>query len=197
MRRRGWAAVAAVLVLGACGGSGEGESSGTGEEGSSPTSSPTTSTPTEPSVPLPDPTPTVEPATGDALEVDGIRIRAPKGWKQTYDTIFVDIAQGRDGSAQLSAAASEQLSLRAVERYFWNRGRKPEGYQSQDPLVVGGLTAYYYTAADRFDDKHAATLYDSGRVIKVEVRFDRELPDARQQELFASVLATYESPRTR
>ncbi len=188
--------MAAVLVLGGCGGGGAGgdeESAGSGAESASPTTSP----PASPSVPLPEPTPTVEPATGDALEVDGIRVRAPKGWKQTYDTIFVDVAQGRDGAVMLSVAASPQLPLRAVERYFWNRGKKPEGYTSQDTLVVGGLTAYYYTAGDRFDDSHVATLYDSGSVIKVQVRFDRETPDKRQEELFASVLASYGSPRTR
>ena len=52
---------------------------------------------------------------------------------------------------------------------------------------MGGLTAGYYTARDRFDDIHAVTLWEDNHVTKVEVNFDREVPDEVQQELFQSV----------
>lgn len=192
MRRRGWAAIAALLVLGGCGEGGDDEPTGTGVDTASPSASASTSG----SATLPDPTPTVEPATGANLDVEGIQVRAPEKWRQTYDTAFVDTAQGRDGSLLLSVAATDQLSLRAAERYFWTTKKPPAGYEPQDTLVVGGLTANYYTAGDRFSDTHVVALWDSGYVVKVELRLDRQVAADRQRELVDSVVASYASPRT-
>jgi hypothetical protein len=190
-----------VLALAGCGSDdGTGDSSGDGSGGStdggtssaSPTgtASPTT-TPSEP-----EPTATTEPASGPELEVEGIRVNAPARWKGTYDTVFVDSAQGREGALMLSVAgtAGDELSPREAERYFWNQNRKPPHFQRRGAVEMSGLTAGYYTAHDRYDDIHAVTLWDSGYVVKVDLRFGRDVPDDRQQELLDSVVASYSSP---
>jgi hypothetical protein len=210
MDRRGAAvaaiSMAAALALGGCAdaGSDGGDDPSGAETSSGATTETPAGTPTETATdetPTPEPTPTVEPASGPRLDVSGVRVNAPKGWKQTISSVVVDTALGRvdgySGAVVLSAAATggEQLSARQAERYFWS-GR-PEGYQRQDPVVVGDVTAGYYTARDRFDDFHAVTLWDDNHVIKVEVSFGRQVADDRQDELFRSVLASYSVPRMR
>ncbi len=188
MRRQAWAAVAALTVLvSGCGGS--------DDEPTKPAAGSESPPPSE-SATLPDPTPTVEPATGVALDVEGINVRAPGKWRQTNDTILVDTALGPDGTLMLSVAGSDQLSLKAAERYFWDSHEPPAGYRPQETVVMGGLTAGYYTARDRFDDIHVVTSWDSGYVVKVELRLHRDVPADRQRELLDSVVASYGSPRT-
>lgn len=210
MGGRGAAAVAVsivtVLALGACG-SDDGGTDASGAETSptSPTDSPTdasSGTPTEPLV-EPEPTPTVEPASGQRLDVSDVRVNVPKGWKQTFDSVVVDTALGRvdgmSGGVLLSVVATggEVLTPKQAEKYFWTRGRKPQNYEKQDDVLMGGLTSGYYTAGDKYYDIHAATLWEDNHVTKVEVRFDPRVPDDKQQELFQSVIASYSSPRMR
>lgn len=188
-------AVVAVVALAGCSGAGDDPGgSGGGAAGESPSESPSLT----PTVELPESTPSAEPATGPRLVVGGIGIHAPARWRQSYDTIVVDTAEGREGTMLLSVGetSGEQLSLRQAERYFWNLGKRPRGYEAQDTVVMGGVTAGYYTHGDRDIDSHVVTTWDSGYVVKVEVRFYPGMPEDRQREILASVLASYESPRT-
>lgn len=209
MGGRGAAAVAVsivtVLALGACGGD-EGGTDASGAETSSTSTAddPTdtlTPSPTEPLL-VPE-AEEVEPASGPRLEVTDIRVNIPKGWYQTFDSVVVDSALGRvdgkSGGVLLSVVATggDVLTPKQAERYFWTRGRKPKGYEKQDDILMGGLTSGYYTARDKYDDMHVATLWEDNHVTKVEVSFDREVPDEVQQELFQSVVASYSSPRMR
>jgi len=201
--------IVTVLALGACGSDDEGtDPSGTETSSTAPTDGPTdtpteglTASPTEPLL-VPE-AEAVEPASGPLLDVSDIRVNIPKGWKQTFDSVVVDSALGRvdgkSGGALLSVVATggDVLTPKQAERYFWPHGRKPQNYQKQDDILMGGLTAGYYTARDRFDDIHAATLWEDNHVTKVEVNFDREVPDEVQQELFQSVVASYSSERMR
>lgn len=210
MGGRGAAAVAVsivtVLALGACGSDDGGtDASGAETSSTSPTDSPTdasSGTPTEPLV-EPEPTPTVEPASGQRLDVSDVRVNVPEGWKQTFDSVVVDTALGRvdgmSGGVLLSVVATggEVLTPKQAEKYFWTRGRKPQNYEKQDDVLMGGLTSGYYTAGDKYYDIHAATLWEDNHVTKVEVRFDPRVPDDKQQELFQSVIASYSSPRMR
>ena len=41
--------------------------------------------------------------------------------------------------------------------------------RTQDDVLMGGLTAGYYTARDKFDDIHAVTLWEDNHVTKVEL----------------------------
>ena len=201
--------IVTVLALGACGSDDEGtDPSGTETSSTAPTDGPTdtpteglTASPTEPLL-VPE-AEAVEPASGPLLDVSDIRVNIPKGWKQTFDSFVVDSALGRvdgkTGGVLLSVVPTggDVLTPKQAERYFWTRGRKPQNYQKQDDILMGGLTAGYYTARDRFDDIHAATLWEDNHVTKVEVNFDREVPDEVQQELFQSVVASYSSERMR
>jgi hypothetical protein len=197
-----------VLALGACGSGGGTDPSGAETSSTATTDSPTdapseslTASPTEPLL-VPE-AEAVEPASGPRLDVSEIRVNIPKGWKQTFDSFVVDSALGRvdgkTGGVLLSVVPTggDVLTPKQAESYFWTRGRKPQNYQKQDDILMGGLTAGYYTARDRFDDIHAATLWEDNHVTKVEVSFDREVPDEVQQELFQSVVASYSSERMR
>jgi hypothetical protein len=200
--------IVTVLALGGCGSDGGTDPSGADTSPASPTDSPTdspseslTASPTEPLL-VPE-SEAVEPASGPRLEVSDIRVNIPQGWKQTYDSYVDDSALGRvdgkTGGVLLSVVPTggDVLTPKQAERYFWTRGRKPQNYQKQDDIVMGGLTAGYYTARDKFDNIHAATLWEDNHVTKVEVNFDREVPDEVQQELFQSVVASYSSERMR
>jgi hypothetical protein len=200
--------IVTVLALGGCGSDGGTDPSGADTSPASPTDSPTdspseslTASPTEPLL-VPE-SEAVEPASGPRLEVSDIRVNIPQGWKQTFVSFVVDSALGRvdgkTGGVLLSVVPTggDVLTPKQAERYFWTRGRKPQNYQKQDDILMGGLTAGYYTARDKFDNIHAATLWEDNHVTKVEVNFDREVPDEVQQELFQSVVASYSSERMR
>ncbi|SEC50922.1 hypothetical protein SAMN04489844_2427 [Nocardioides exalbidus] len=200
--RRRLAALSCAVALSAVTGCGdEGTASADGSDGDVPTSSTSASTSASPSpstTPA-DPTPTVEPATGPQLDVEGIKVNAPKTWVQTYDTIVVDMAEDDDsGSVMLSAAGTggDQLSLRQAEKYFWTRSRKPEGYEAQPTTVMGGLTAYHYVVRDRHGVTHAVGLWDAGYVVKVEVEMPERVAEEKTLAVLESVIASYESPRT-
>jgi hypothetical protein len=196
--------MAAVLTLGGCGSdaaaggddpSGAETSSGATETpGETPTETPK-ETPTEA------PEPTVEPASGPELEVSGVRVNAPKGWKQTISSVVVDSALGSvDGQTSallLSVAAlgGEFLSPRQAERYFWSPGEKPPNFERQNPVLMDDVRAGYYTSRDRFDDIHSLTLWDDNHVVKVEVSFAHKVAEDRQQELLESVIASYSGPQ--
>jgi hypothetical protein len=199
VRRNAAAAVVSAVVavaagLAGCSGAGDGpDAAGGGAASESPSETPSLT----PTVELPESTPSAEPATGPQLDVNGVRVNAPAGWKQTNDTIVVDTAVGGGGSMLLSVASTngDQLSLRQAERYFWNGG-KPEGYRAQDGVVMGGVNAGYYTYGDRDDAAHVVTTWDAGYVVKVDVRFDDRLSADRQREMLDSIIASYGSPRT-
>jgi hypothetical protein len=183
-----------VSTLAGCGGGDEPDPSGGATTSESSTEQPSPS----PSASLPESTPTPEPATGPTLDVNEIRVNAPEKWKQTYDTIFVDTAQGRRGGVMLSVVATdgEQLSLRAAERFFWE-GERPEGYESQDTLVMGGVTASYYTArSGKHSTEHVVSMWDVGYVVQVGLTVDKGMAAESQRELLDSVVASYQSPRT-
>lgn len=189
------AVVAVATGLAGCSGAGD-DADDPG--GSAASESPSETSSLTPTVELPESTPSAEPATGPRLAVEAIEINAPARWRQTYDTIVVDTADGREGTMLLSVGETggEQLSLRQAERYFWNLGKRPKGYQAQDTVVMGGITAGYYTYGDRDIDSHVVTTWDSGYVVKVEVRLFPGMPEDRQREILDSVIASYTSPRT-
>jgi hypothetical protein len=209
MGGRGTAAVAVsivtVLALGACGSDDGGtDASGAETTSTSPTDDPTdtlTPSPTEPLL-VPE-SETAEPASGPRLDVSDIRVNIPKGWFQNFDSFVVDSALGRvDGRSggvllSVSPTGGDVLTPKQAERYFWKPGEKPPNYEKQDDILMGGLTCGYYTARDKYDDIHVATLWEDNHVTKVQVSFDRRVPDEVQQELFQSVVASYSSPRMR
>lgn len=193
MSRQGAAVVAAIaLMLSGCGG-GDGPSrAGGATESETPSPSPSQS------VIVPEPSPTVDPATGPTLKVWRISIRAPEKWRQTYDTPYVDTAQGRDGTVMLSVLATEPVSLDAAMKTLWNTPRPPRGFKRHETTVMGGLTAYYYTARPNdFSVDHVVGLWDSGYVVEVSIGVDRDVPAQRGREIVESIIASYESPRTK
>ena len=197
---------AAVLASSGCGS--DGAAGGDDPSGAETSSGSTTDEPSETPSESPSespseaPEPAVEPASGPELEVSGFRVSAPKGWKQTFTSVFVDTALGRvdhqSGGLVLSVASlgGDVLTPQQAERYFWTPGEKPPNYQRQAPIVIGAdVRAGYYTSRDRFDDLHSVTLQDGNHVVKVEVSFGQKVTADRQQELLQSVLASYSAPQ--
>jgi len=179
-----------ALVLVGCG-SDEPGGSGGDTSNESPSQSPSGSL--SPTPVLPDPTPTIEAATGPQLDVEGLRVRVPENWRQTYDTLFSDAGQGPRGTVLLTVFATDQLSLAASMKKFWEKRKPPTGFEPQDSTVMGGLTAYYYTSRPNdFDVDHVVGLWDSGYVVKVSVTLSRDIPATRQREILDSVVASYE-----
>ena len=197
---------AAALAFSGCGS--DEAAGGDDPSGAETSSGSTTETPTETPAETPSespseaPAPAVEPASGPELEVSGFRVSAPKGWEQTFSSVFVDTALGRvdhqSGGLVLSVASlgGDVLTPQQAERYFWTPGEKPPNYERQDPIVIGAdVRAGYYTSRDRFDDLHSVTLQDGNHVVKIEVSFGQKVDEDRQQELLASVLASYSAPQ--
>ena len=190
-----------ALVMSGCSG-GDEPGSGAGGTSSAPPESP--SSPSSPtasgSTSEPEPTPTVELASGPTLEVGDIRVTAPARWRQVYDTPFTDVAQGRVGGGQsggllLGAVADDEVGLRAAMRNAFENGKKPAGFEEQDTTELGGLPAFYYTATETaFLTKHVMGLWDSGYLVHVDVSLPTDMPAEEQQEIVESIRLTYDSP---
>ncbi len=203
MERYGRTAVALAalaLVTSGCGGSDD-PAPGADEPGTSTSGSPTSPSSDEsPSATTsePEPTPTVEPASGPTLEVGDIRVTAPAEWRQNNDTVFVDTALGRVGGGQsggllLSAVPDDQMSLREALKDSFEQGQEPAGFEEQEATVLGGHSAYYYTAeGNRFLTKHVMGLWDSGYAVHVDVSLPKDMPMEQQQEIVESIRLTYD-----
>ncbi len=201
MGRRGAlaAAVLGLLVTG-CGAGDEAQvNPNTGSD--SPSSSPSSSTPTTADSPAVEPTPTVEPAAGVELEVKGFRVNAPAKWRINNDTIFGDTAigpagGGRSGAILLAPSAVDQMSLAQAMRRSWGPGKKPAGFEERPTGVLGGLSAFYYTAeSGNLNTEHVLGNWDSGYVVELNIELPNALSAERQQEIVDSIVATYRSPR--
>lgn len=179
-----------------CGG-GSDDPGGADPGSTSPSSSPSSSASSPTEAPESDPTPTVEPASGPVLEVGALRISAPKKWRINTSTVFGESAigpvDGGDGALVLGATPEDQMSLAATMRYSWQPGSKPPGFEQQPTTVLGGLTAYYYTAeASRFLTEHVMSTWDSGWVVEVNISLPHDMPMARQQEIVESIRLSYD-----
>ncbi|RYC12508.1 hypothetical protein [Nocardioides zhouii] len=201
MRRRG-ALAAAGLALVAAGCGGGGESPGAGSD--SPSSSPSSSDSTPSDAPEPEPTPTVEPATGVEIELKGFRVNAPKKWRINNEFLIAATAigpvdDGRSGGMLLGLVpSSEQVSIAASTRKSWQPGAKPRGFEEQPRTVLGGLSAFYYTAeANKFLTEHVMGTWDSGWIVELNIQLPNALSAERQTEIVDSIVATYQSPSPR
>ena len=210
MRRgRATAIAGLVLLVAGCGGGADGpDDPATGSADPSPTASASTPTSSE-SPEGAAPTPTVEPATGVELDVVGFRVNAPEKWHVnntfvTAESAIGPVDDGRTGRILLGVVGSdEQLSLRQAMRRSW-RSRvgsggaqvKPDGFEEHPSTVLGGLSAYYYTARpDRFTTDHVMGHWDSGVTVQLRIGLPVAMSPARQKEIVDSIVATYRSRR--
>ena len=206
-RRRATAIAGLVLLVAGCGAGADGpDDPATGSADPSPTAS--SSTPTSSESPEAA-EPTVEPATGVELEVLGFRVNAPKKWSINNSVVIAESAtgpvdDGRSGAVLLGLIGSdEQVSLKQALRTSWhNRGKpagsrgKPDGFERQPDTVLGGLSAFYYTAkGNKFLDQHVMGNWDSGSIVELRITLPNAMSPARQKEIVDSIVATYRSPR--
>lgn len=200
MGRRGAVAAAGLaLVMAGCGGGGEGPGDPGTASDSPASSSPSESSPTD--SPEVEATPAVEPATGVELEVHDFRVNAPEKWYVNNDTVFGvtavgPVGDGRFGSILLGSTAAEPLSLAQAMRRSWGPGPKPSGFEEQPTTVLGGLTAFYYTAeANKYLTEHVMGNWDAGYVIELNIQLPNAFSAERQRQIVDSIVATYRSPR--
>lgn len=199
MGRRGATAIAGLaLAVAGCSGGGD-DPSDTDTGSTSPSSSPSSSasSPSE----TPKPASTVEPATGVELEVQGFRVNAPDRWRviETFpyvETATGPVGDGRSGGVLLGAVPVPQMSLAQAMRRSWLPGRKPAGFEEQPSTVLGGLTAFYYTAeGNKYLTEHVMGNWDAGLVTELSVTVPNVFSPERQKEIVDSIVATYHSPR--
>ncbi len=195
--RRALVVAGLALLVSGCGG---GDEDGSGDPSPSPSPRPSSSDMTPSVTGLPDPTPTVEPATGVELEADGYRINVPKKWRITNDNPFGVTAVGpvdggRSGGVLLAAFGEPQVSIAEAMRFSWQPGGKPPGFEEQPRAVLGGLSAFYYTAeGNTFLTQHVLGLWDSGFTIELNIGLPSALSPERQKEIVDSIVATYRRP---
>ena len=198
MGRRAATAIAGLaLVVTGCGGSDDAPG-GTDASGRSTSPAPTGT----PETPEPEPTPTVDPATGVAVELKGFRVNAPERWRINNEfliaaTAIGPVGDGRSGGMLLGLVGSgEQVSIARAMRSSWQPGAKPVGFEEQPRTVLGGLSAFYYTAdANRLLTEHVMGNWDSGYIVELNIQLPQALPPERQREIVDSIVATYHSPR--
>ena len=200
MGRRGTTAIAGlVLLVAGCGGGGDDPRDDPTDPSPSPSAS--SSAPTETSE-EPEPTPTVEPATGVKLELKGFTVNAPAKWRITNSFLIAETAtgpvdDGRTGGMLLGLVpSSEQVSIAETMRAAWYPRGKPRGFEEQPRIVLGGLSAFYYTAPEgKYTTKHVMGNWDSGYMIELNIGLPNALSPERQKEIVDSIVATYHSPR--
>ncbi len=198
MGRRVAVAVAGLALLVAGCGSDE-QGGGSDDSSTTPSSSPSSSDPSPSVTGLPE-TPTVEPADGVELDADGFRINVPKKWRITNDNVFGVTAvgpvdDGRSGGVLLAAFGEPQVSIAEAMRTSWQPGAKPPGFEEQPRAVLGGLSAFYYTAeANKFLTEHVLGLWDAGYTVELNIGLPNALTPERQKEIVDSIVATYRRP---
>ena len=149
--------------------------------------------PTEPSVELPESTPLVEPATGPVLDVEGISVRIPQGWRLGYDTPFVATARGREGIMSLSTFPGPPRSLRSLLKRELAQRKDLRSVERLDDVAIGGRSAFHYRAREDHYVTDEFGLSDADHWVSVSFDLSDRVPPKRRRLIVESVLATYES----
>ena len=179
------AAAALVLALGGCGSDDtDAEPTATPSATASPSSS------TEPS-----PSSTVTPATGPLLEVPGVQMNAPAGWKQSDDIVTFSttanpptgIGAARLGSLELPGPAtpldeSARLALRDIG-----------GEVKRLPDVEVAGEQFYQLAGLESSRRYTVSLGTVARGYDVVIDFDfnTEMSAAERDRLVSESLSTF------
>lgn len=191
------ALLAAALLATGCG-SDETRAAGGEDGGSTATESPE---PPETSVAVPEPTATVEPATGPWLATKYARVRMPEGWRQVNDVGFGSIAQadgpGGRGTMHFSVYPAEGLtSLDQAARFTIKDIRDRLGSGSLrrvDDVVMGGNTmAFHLTGHQLFWDVDAYGVLRNGARFVVIFSLNELKPPEENRALAESVIQTWE-----
>jgi hypothetical protein len=184
--RRAVALVFGTVLLAACGSNAASEPSGSA-------SPPATDAPTEPTVETQSPTPTVAPATGKAIKVEGLMVRTPQGWNTNIPLALQQAAfpKGVIGTIMRvyhfpnsGLFTIDELADAEVAEYGAN-GRRLEDLELDGEQVyhlVGNPDRGVY--AERF-----GTIIDDARVF-LEFQFANDEDRSTRDEIIQSVLAT-------
>lgn len=138
--------------------------------------------------------PSVEAATGVLVDLDRVRMRAPDGWRKN-DPLSTFLLKVDDPSGFSSVSLSDlsavgEVSLQQQARTALQSFPRAEAVE---PVEIAGVPWYHitgpqdrYTTVDQFGTIH------NGSEAVIEFGFDNEVPEAEQQEIIDSVLATVE-----
>ncbi len=179
-----------VLALAGCGDDPEGDDdqpTGRTHEPSGASSDPTPSL---------DPTEAVAPASGAALELSNVSLRAPQGFDaDPPDGSNLRFAFERNGVQSIglanTQAFNEALSLREQARISITNNVYPQQPSIMEPVEVDGVTMYHY--GGRISDieyvEEYGAIYD-GSQISVNFRLAATTPRAERHQLVESVMAS-------
>ena len=156
---------------------------------SEPTESPT-ETPTE----TPSETPAVDAATGPELNVGGIAVRVPDGWRASYDTAVADTATGKQGVILLGAIAGDPMPLGAQFKRDVRGTSLIRDVERLADVELGGEPAFQFRARTGSYVRHGYGRCDSGYLVLLHLDLDEDLPEAKRRDIAESVIASYESP---
>lgn len=187
-RTRAWAPVVLlVLALVGCGGESEPESAP--EVSASASESPSSASPTE----AESASPTVAPATGKVIKVEGLKVRTPQGWNTNIPLALQQAAfpKGLIGTIMRvyhfpnsGLFTIDELAESEVAEYG-SKGRRLED------LELDGQPVYHLAGnpdpgvyAERF-----GTIVDDARVF-LEFQFANDEDRSTRDEIIQSVLAT-------
>jgi hypothetical protein len=180
-----------VLALASAGCGADEQADGAGGE-----ATPTTSATPSPSqsVVLPDPEPTVEPATGPKIEVGSISVRLPDRWRPSYDTPFADTARGPEGLIGLTAIARDQMPLARAMKIDLRVTAPLEGLQEQPPTSLGRVSAYHSPGRPSSTEvRYAYGTWDAGYQVWLHFDLASRVPAKEREALVEAVVASYES----
>ena len=156
-------------------------------------SEPASETPVEPTESA-TPTPTVQPATGPVLDVDGYSVRLPEGWRVRYDTAVSGAALGKQGLIFMSLFAGPERPLRALIQEDLRLSSPVERFRRLEDTTLGGSPAYHYTGrAGAINRRDSFGAWDDGNEVMVQFNLRAALSRAERREIVESVLVTYAS----
>jgi len=191
------AAVATLLALVLTGCSSSGDPTEDPPRSDAPSQDATGSSPEDPAespTESPTATPTVEPASGPVLDVDGVSVRLPRGWRVRYDTAVSGTGLGKQGLIFVSVFAGPERPLRALIREDLRLTGPVTQLRRADDTTLGGNPAYHYTArATATNLRDSFGTWDDGDEVIVQFDLHDDRSAAERRELVESVLATYTS----
>ncbi len=152
--------------------------------------SPTATSPTAPTSPA---TPSVSAATGVALELPNVSVRAPEGWEaKKAPATFMRRALGPGAAHQLILSSTgalgevtlEELTTDALQTHGVGRAAR------RAPVELGGVRFYHLVTSDAvFHREIFGTLHD-GELVTLEFVLDRARPAAERRQVVAASTAS-------
>lgn len=186
MRRTILASLAAVTLL----------LTGCGDGDEDPQADPTSS-PTDTSSTASDPTPSepgVEPATGPLIDRDRIRMNVPEGWKKNRQiATFLESASAPGSNTGVSLGDLSAVGEPTLQEQAEAGTASRRDVSIEEPVEIAGVDWYHAKGREGRHGRYEqfGTVHN-GSQATITFTLDDDVPQAEQQEIIDSVLASVE-----